>query len=211
MEVVEETGNLSNHKEDSFFHMVLKKIVKGSLNVVKKLEDLGAYWPLFGKIYCNLFYTKLVKKELKAAGIESESSILHIGCGSLPMTALGLGELGYSVTGVDSDKQAVKLAQKVVNRRELASKIKIKKTDGGAPDSDDFAGIWVSLHAMPKKELISKLMDDLSLGQKLVFRNPKGSLDLVYPRIEIADSSLFLVQKLTHITTETVIVEKKAE
>ncbi len=161
-------------------------INKKILKMLKTLEYLGSKRILSSRIYKNLFYNKLVKREIKEAKLKKGMNILHIGCGSLPLTAIMLAEKGYQIKGIDNDRYAISAASKLIEKKGLTKKIKIKEDDGLKIKTDDHDVIWLSLHVFPKKIIIKNLLKQLKPGKKLIYRNPDGILTRFYNKVDPA-------------------------
>ncbi|MEJ6952479.1 class I SAM-dependent methyltransferase [Natronospora cellulosivora (SeqCode)] len=160
------------------------KTIKLFLRIVQSFEYLGSSWPLFGNMYRKLFYNSLMERETAMADLKEGLNILHIGSGPLPMTAIFLAENGYSVTGIDNNQKAIKASNKLIDRLSLNDKIEIKNMDGKEVDISKYDAIWLSLHIVPKEDVIKDLLKSLKPGQKIIFRNPRSYLSIVYPRVQ---------------------------
>ncbi|WP_408954693.1 nicotianamine synthase family protein [Natroniella sp. ANB-PHB2] len=171
----------------SFFSEKLLCIVEFFLKIVKKLEHVGNRFSFFRKLYCNLFYKKMIERELELAELNQTGRILHIGSGPLPLTAIILAENGYDVTGIDNDPKAITVAQDLITELGLDSKIDFKLIEGMEVEVSDFDLILFSLHVIPKKEIVKEVLCQLQEGQRLIYRNPNGLLELLYPKLEPAE------------------------
>ena len=152
--------------------------------LVKKLEHFGCSITLFGTAYHYLFYRKMVHKEIQMASLKPGDKILHIGCGPLPLTAYELYKNGFLVEAIDNDPGAADKAKNFLKLFACSNSIKVKNVDGMNTDFSSFAAVWVSLHACPKDKVLKKAFSTLPEGSKLVYRNPRGWLAFVYPRVE---------------------------
>ncbi len=68
------------------------------------------FYPAFW-LYHNL-YKHVVKKEVELARISQEDTVLNIGCGAIPFTALHIVQMtGAKVIALDKDPEAVSKAR----------------------------------------------------------------------------------------------------
>ena len=154
-------------------------LVGGSLKV---MESLGARYRSLGRVYYSLFYRSIVEREMEFAEIKPGSKVLNVGCGPLPMTAVSLARNGHSVVALDKDKKAVESARKVVD--DLGLDLEIVRGDPGCVDITEFDAVWVSLHVSPRSEVV-EMARALKEDQVLVFRNVRGWLSEIYPRVSL--------------------------
>ena len=126
----------------------------------------------------------MVIKEIKRANIKPGMEILHVGSGPLPLTAITLAKQGYRVKGIDYDENAVKRAKRIVDKYKLGDKISLSVNNGLEVNYNEFDRIWLSLNIISKKEILKKLLNDLSTGKKIIYRNPRDWLKRFYPVVE---------------------------
>ncbi len=149
------------------------------------LERILAGCPGLGLRYGRRFYSDLVGGELKHADLPSGSSVLHVGCGALPLTALRLARRGFSVTALDRDPRATAAAQRFLRRQPEAGSIQVKTGDGGSIDARPYDAVWVSLHVLPRERTLRHLLRSMRPGGRLVYRNPDPAktLRFLYPLV----------------------------
>ena len=181
--------------------------------LVKGLEKLGSRWRQLGSAYRKQFYRDMIEQEIHLVSPSPRSSILHVGCGPLPMTALKLVRRGFEVTAVDSDPEAVEKAEQFCVQHKISSLVNVQLQNGSSLRTEEFDAIWVSLHVNPKEKVLSNLLSGMKAGARLVYRNPRGHLALFYPRI---DPSKLAPQQLyesveTSLGKELVLIEKESE
>ena len=150
------------------------------LDFLKAVERQSASSRLLSEIYGRLFYRKMVYGELNAANLNPEAKVLHIGCGFLPLTAIYLAKRGFKVTAIDCETEAIKKARKLLEKYKLSKQIELIKMDGKEIDYAGYEAVWISLNVFPKHQILEKLSIQLPPGSKVVYRNPRGWLKLVY-------------------------------
>ncbi|MCI2426169.1 class I SAM-dependent methyltransferase [Candidatus Acetothermia bacterium] len=175
------------------------------------IESLGARSHWYGRWYRDRFYRRLVERELKSASVKPGAVVLHIGCGHLPMTALYLAEKGFRVAAIDYGSAAVRSAREVVRRRSLDERITVWEADGSCIDCSPFDAVWVSLVVDDKQRIVIRALQTLRPGACVLYRNYRGPLTLLYPRLAPDDLDLECEHRcVTHaLGKETIIVWRK--
>jgi len=114
---------------------------------------------------------KEYKKEKKLFDISKDDNILHIGCGAYPITAITLAKNnGAKITGIDNNPKAVKLANNLINKKELREKIKIEQGNGTDYPVEEFDTIIVSGCASPKIEILEHVFRRAKPHTKIIVR-----------------------------------------
>ncbi|MEN4006327.1 MAG: flippase-like domain-containing protein [Methanobacteriaceae archaeon] len=187
---------------------MLLALVNGILNWI---ESLGAQSQRYGKWYRNIFYHRLVERELKSASLKPGAAVLHIGCGHLPMTALYLAEMGFQVVAIDYDPAAVRSARQIVRSRLLDKRITILEAEGSKIDCSPYDAVWVSLVVSDKQRVVAQALQTLRHGASVLYRNYQGPLTLLYPRLAPQDlGPKYEHRRVTHaLGKETIIVWQK--
>jgi hypothetical protein len=137
-------------------------------------ERFAAHLNLFARLYSYLFYKKMLCREVALAGLEPGSSVLHIGGGAYPYTAVFLARKGYRVNACDCNIMAINIAKGIVQRSGYADKITITHENGCFVDCSGYDAIWVSLNICPKKRIIEHSWVSLKKGGILVYRKLPG-------------------------------------
>lgn len=153
-------------------------------SILQRLEIYGARCDHFGSIYRRCFYLPILKKEFALADLKEGVKILHIGCGPLPITAIFLGKMGYSVLAVDNNGEAVAAAEQIVRRQSLEKKVHIKKLDGTEMDYSYYDVIWISLHANPLDKIIKRAAETMKEGAKILCRTSRSYLKPFYSSVD---------------------------
>ena len=88
-------------------------------------------WLAYKINYAAKIYDRTVgneyRNERKKFDLTKSKKILHIGCGSYPITAMVLAEIdGAKVVTIDNNVRAVKRAKEVIKRKNLNGKIKVE-------------------------------------------------------------------------------------
>ena len=164
--------------EDRLFKEL--KLNRKFLHVLQAAEKVTSCSRSLSMIYDKLFYRKMVSGELTAAAIKPNSRVLHIGCGSLPLTAIFLAGKGLQVTGIDCEKEAVTRARCLLDKYGLQDKINLQMAAGQEIVFTNYEAVWISLNVFPKHRIVKKLLNQLPAGGKIIYRNPRGWMKSVY-------------------------------
>jgi len=144
------------------------------------IEKFVSNFRFLSIIYDKLFYRKMVENELREAELNHGDKILHIGCGSLPLTAIFLASNNYEVKGIDIEKEAVVKGKKLIKKFGYEKDVELKVAEGLNQDYFQYDVIWISLNVFPKQKIVKKIMEEIPDGGKVVFRNPRGWLESIY-------------------------------
>lgn len=118
------------------------------------------------------------KNECKTLKISKGKKVLHIGCGSFPLTEMTIANLSEAnIVGIDKNKKAVSRGREVILKENLQNKIKIEQGNGANYPVKDFDLIIVSGCALPKKEILSHLFKDSKKNCNIIVRDLEGTLD----------------------------------
>ena len=161
--------------------MQVNKTIKFFLfHLIINLEKICAKYELFGKIYHNLFYRRMIQREIANANIKKNDAIMHIGCGSFPFTSLQLAMDDFDIVAVDIDENAVKNAKHVIQKWNLSDKIKVIHANGLDMSVSKMNVVWIPFLVEPKQEIIKKYWKQLKPNGRIICRNPHGLLKILY-------------------------------
>lgn len=177
---------------------------------VKGIEHLASRSAFLGRVYGGLFYRKMVTREAEMARLGPGMKVLHIGSGPLPLTALYLARGGCSVEAIDNDRAAVRAGARLVEKAGLAGKVRVQEVDGMQVGCGSYDAVWVSLHVFPRQRVIDNVLATLPVGGRLIYRNPRGWLARLYPRLDTTPRGFTCLQKKSRqaLGKETVVLEK---
>lgn len=114
---------------------------------------------------------KEYEKEIKAFDISNDKSILHIGCGAYPITAMTLAKInGARIVAIDKNPKAIKLAKNVVEEKNLHTKITIEQGDGTSYPVEEFDTIIVSGCSIPKIKILEHIFEMAKSQSKIIVR-----------------------------------------
>ena len=138
-------------------------------------------WYLVDLFSCKLngiaaIYERSIDKEYKREyGIvkfSKEDKVLHIGCGAYPLTDITLAVIPkvQHIIGIDNKTDIVKLAQKIVDKKNLQKQIKIEYGDGQHYSVSDFDVIIISSCSWPTIPILEKIFQTSKKGSKIIVR-----------------------------------------
>lgn len=138
----------------------------------KSMEKMVcSFYPAFW-LYHTL-YKQVVKKEVELAQITEGDTVLNIGCGSVPFTALHIVQMtGAKVIALDKDPQAVSMARYYLKKYGLEKNIEIREGDGSPEKLPPFTVAVIALHIKNKGQMLEDLKAVGNPGGRIVFRQP---------------------------------------
>lgn len=111
------------------------------------------------------------RKERKKFALSNAKRVLHIGCGSYPITAMILAEIDdISIVTIDNDTRAIKRANQVINRNNLNGKIKVEYGNGIEYPLDKFDTIIISGCSVPKIKVFERVLNDAKSKSNIIIR-----------------------------------------
>ena len=155
--------------------------------LLSQLEYIGTFIPGFTYLYTNLFYRKMIAREIKAAGVEPGDKVLHVGCGSLPATPIALVRAGCRVIALERNEKSLERARKVaawrLNKKELSMQLEFRHGNGLDVDSSGYDAVWISLHVTPQLKVLKQVFASLDSESRVVYRKPTAWLSQFYPLV----------------------------
>ena len=164
-------------------------------------------------LLCENYYNKVVDREINFCGICSNDSVLCIGGGSVPCTAIEIAKkTGASVFVIDCDQAAVSNARKVIDRLNLQGKVNVELGNGEFFNLDRFSVVHVAKQVYPKDSVLKNIWNSAKNGTKIIVRNPKAGISSLY---SVDGNEMlfndFNVSKLDDIFSETRLFIKDSE
>ena len=146
-----------------------------------RVKKANLFWIIIDKLAYRIndlakLYEKTVgneyRKEREKFVLSKAKKILHIGCGSYPLTAMILAEMdGVNIVTIDSSSRAVKLANKVISKKKLNGKIKAEQGDGTKYPLDEFDTIIISGCSVPKIKVLEHVFKDSKPKSRIIIRD----------------------------------------
>jgi precorrin-6B methylase 2 len=115
--------------------------------------------------------SKEYEKETNMFNTINSNNIIHIGCGAYPATAITLAKMNCkNIVAIDRNARAVKLANKVITKKNLYNNITIKKGDGRTFPIEKFDTIIISGISTPKIEVLNHIFKTSKPDSKIIIR-----------------------------------------
>ncbi len=134
------------------------------------------------------YYRPIVAKEVSLSRASAQDQILCVGGGYFPCTAILFHQLsgGATVTVIDNDREAVDVAQKLVERLGLADRVLVRHTDGLAMCAQHYDIIHIAMQISPKEAVFRQVHSTARPSAKILVRNPKAHLERGYQPFQTA-------------------------
>lgn len=141
------------------------------------------------------YYRKIVKNEVELAAVRDTDSVLCVGGGYFPCTAILFHQLsGAMVTVIDNDLDAIQTSTKLIEKLGLSGKVKVQYTDGGDASANGFDVVHIAMQVSPKTVVFDHLKTTMMQGAKVLVRTPKNCLKSGYQTFEV-DSAAGCVEQ----------------
>ncbi len=153
--------------------------------IVGSFERLASRIPQLATVYAKPYQT-VVQNELDLARVEPGQTVLNIGCGAVPFTAIHTAVLsGASVIAVDCHEPSTVLARRCVEQLGLADSIKILCVPGQSLPELEFDCALVALQAEPKQEILHRLQQLAQKPTPVLFRQPSTEFQQHYDLLDV--------------------------
>lgn len=155
------------------FHIrLINKIAKKCTNTYWTILDILAYHflPLSKYIYQNNIKREYDKEHHKIQ-LTNQDTILHIGCGIYPYSAIRVSkEVDARIIAIDNNKNVIEYAQKIIQKRKLNTKIKIKKAEGSTYNLSSFSVIISSSCVDSSVDVLQNIIKNAQPGTRIIVR-----------------------------------------
>lgn len=155
-------------------------------------------------------YDRLTALEVRllthAGGLPKSVAVL--GCGPLPLSALGYADaLGCPVVGMDRDPAAVLLGQQVCAQVASAT-VRVEQADAVEVDLAGYDAVvlaaLVGETTSAKATLLHRLASTMQPGAMLLARSARGLRTLLYPPVDLREMPGFEVLEVVHPTDDVI-------
>jgi 2-polyprenyl-3-methyl-5-hydroxy-6-metoxy-1,4-benzoquinol methylase len=166
--------------------------IKKTANCFWEIADTWSYKnDAITKLY-NKTIGKEYRKEYENCGISSHMNILHIGCGSYPLTEMVLASCTEGrIVGIDKNSQSVQRGQQVIKKNKLDDRIILKHGDGLDFPVEEFDMVIVSSCSQPKIKILEHIFQKVKSQSTIIVREVDiATKDIIncidaYPVIEL--------------------------
>jgi len=171
LKIIEKISNFISSFLENFSSKMkvfsLKKFTDWLFVIIEKiLIKMDKLLPLY--VY---YYEDIIDNELKIAKISSSDEILHIGCGSIPSTAILLKKkTGAKITAIDIDTNAIKKSYISVKKMNLSDEINFKHTDVLNLAINKFNVIVISQGIEPRYDTLKYILKSMKNDAQIIYR-----------------------------------------
>lgn len=171
-----------------------------------KIKISNFFWKIIDILSCKIqkigkIYDKLIMKEYlretEIFEISKSKRILHIGCGSYPITSVTLSSINDGeIVGIDKSLSAITRATKIISNKNLGDRVSVKYGDGSNFPLEGFDTIVVSSCSIPKYKILEHLFEDAPSNCKIVVREQFGPNHLVSDYIKLYNDKVSILKKI---------------
>ncbi len=159
------------------------------------IDNIAYKFEIIAKLYDKLIST-VYKNEYEASNISNEDKVLHIGCGAYPLTEITLARTtGAKIVGIDRNPKAIKLANDIVNKKNLQDKIKIDHGNGMNYPLEEFNMIIISSCTLPLLQVVDYIFKNVKNNSKVIVRELDAAVEPLINLIDLQDN-IILVKKI---------------
>lgn len=197
-----------NDISDKFDANALKGIVDIAFIVTEKII---IHFPSILPLYVE-YYSDIIDHEIKLTHMDQTTSVLHVGCGSIPASSMLLAQkCNAKVTGIDRDEKAVKKARICVENNGLSHQIDIQQKDALQMDLLSYNVILISQGIIPKESFLKELSKHISSDQILILRSfsRDGAIDDADKFLNQYYAIVQIYHHTNHGETVSIILQKK--
>lgn len=134
---------------------------------------------------CFKYYEKMVQREISLGSITSKDSVLCIGGGPVPCTAIEIAKkTSANVVVIDNDPCAVRLATAMIKRLKLDDKIQVIQSGGEKVPLDGYTVVHVAKQVTPRQMVIDRIVKTADIGARVLIRNTKPFMKNQYTPIQ---------------------------
>jgi hypothetical protein len=183
---------------DLFFKKVGHNMPVGSIKKIMDpffviTEKIVCHFPVFTSLYLEP-YRSMIAQELSMQSLSSKDTVLIIGCGSLPATALALAEqCDAKIDCVDIDIEAVQNAKEVVSSLKNMDNISIHHKNGLDHPMDTYDIIFILYGIKEQIKILEYISSSMNKNAKILFRS-STDLKLTKPKVYQKMISFFSVE-----------------
>lgn len=170
-----------------------------------RIKKANIFWKIVDELACRIdkianIYEKYIgneyRRERKKFGLSKAKKILHIGCGSYPITAMVLAEINdVNIVTIDNNARAVKLANKVIRMKNLDGKIRVKHGYGTKYPLEEFDTIIISSCSVPKTKVLEYVLKNAKLQSRIILRDSFLDIESIIDNLNI-HQNITIVEKI---------------
>ena len=137
-------------------------------------------------------------REYRLFNIKSGEKVLHIGCGSYPLSEIILSQIIHAkVVGIDKNSLAIKKAIDVIRQRGLKNSIEIIEGDGLNYPMKNFDIIIISSCAYPKIPILKHVFKNINSNTRVILREKEISIKPIIDYLQ-KQKNIVIIDKIIH-------------
>ena len=150
-------------------HHSLISIISNTL--WKTIDLIAQHHPSFARKYYTHYIGSAYQKEYEKFNICESDSVLHVGCGTFPLTEIMLARsCQATIYGIDNRTHAISAAQHYLNYQGLTDIITIEYADGINHDYAPYSVIIISSCASPKQTILDAILTTAHPNTRIILR-----------------------------------------
>ena len=147
-------------------------------------EKVAVHFPVLIEVYIDA-YAEMIAAELREIPATA-SSVLVIGSGSIPVTAIVLArKRPFHITAIDIDVTAVIAAKKVIQSLKLDEQISIMQDDGCTHSLDEYDVIFLLYGVAQQEMVLNRYEENGNPSSFLVVRSTSDDRSWISSGIDI--------------------------
>ncbi len=146
--------------------------IRLELNRSGKILRSNKPWEVIKAFNFYKNYVELANMEVKGANLKSGQKVVFLGSGPLPLSLIILCK-NYHLRGIgiEQHEEYVKISQEIINKLDIADRIKIIKGNHFSLSSDFKTDlIMIAAAAVPKDEIFNYLRVNMKSGTNISYR-----------------------------------------
>ena len=181
MKTIKEVGEY-NFK----YNLKIREIfgIKRSVIFWKYVDYIACKMDKIAKKYENTVGREY-KKEIENFNLKGDKKILHIGCGAYPITAMILASIDNAkIVTIDNSHRSIKLAKKIIQKKNLENKIKAEYGDATKYPLNGFDTIIISGCSVPKIQVFNHIIKNAKSNSKIIIRDTFLDIESILDNID---------------------------
>jgi hypothetical protein len=162
----------SNHLSYPLFIRVINKTIKWYINSYWTIIDLlSRTFPVISKFFYQRSISDEYKKEHEAIKLGKDDTILHIGCGVFPYSAIVLSEKPHRrIVAIDKSYTISHHARQIIKNYELDKKVRIDTGHAANYDLSPFTVIILSSCVDLTGNVLDHIITQANSGTRIIVR-----------------------------------------
>jgi hypothetical protein len=127
------------------------------------------------------YYREVIEREAVLASITGDDHVLCVGGGVCPFSAILFHQItGARVTVIDNNVDCIPKAEQIIEKLGISDYVSVLCMDGVDVDLSAFSVIHLAMQVAPMDAVFAQVELKASAGTRLLIRQPKKSLDVMY-------------------------------